>query len=483
MRRTPLALLLLAAIFAAAAQADGPMNYQGRLDNNGQPFTGVVDMRFQFWTDAQGGLTIGPLIEVPAVQVTEGLFNARFDFDEDAVALDGSPWLEIQVGAQGSGQYASLDPRQPLDGSPYARQAAGAIKRDDGTVLITRDTGASTWINTLFETPPLAITPTATEGWQSFTAETDATLRSADVRLALVGAETLRIDIFEGEGTGGAFLGNDAIADYVVDQQSGVGFFRATNLDIPLAAGQLYTVAFFGRDASKNPATFRAPVADNLGYEFGQASVGAGSRNDNDFFARVNVESLSAPAVQAFEPGGQFLAPEILADQGDIDTLFAGALYVSNTLGLPSNSIKPEHIESEAGAAGYTPPNSVLFTKSLTMNAPDYEDVVTQAINRPASGYVMQLFSCVVRIDHVQGTQSRVVFFDFGSNGVQIPANAPTGTYRVPTTLHLPARFQNGAGVTSYTIEALASGAPTAAADLESIAYTILYFPTSYKSN
>src|SRR6266446_915344 len=130
-------LLVKTALLLALSTLNSPLStfaqgttftYQGRLNDGGNPATGIYDLRFTLYDAASNGNVPtggGPLTNAPT-GVTNGLFTVTLDFGGSP--FDGSPrWLEIGVRTNGSANpYATLTPRQALTASPYAI-TAGAL--------------------------------------------------------------------------------------------------------------------------------------------------------------------------------------------------------------------------------------------------------------------------------------------------------------------------------------------------------------------
>ena len=92
--------------------------YQGRLNQNEAPATGLFDVRFTLFGAASGG---SPLLNpiTNSVVVTNGLFTVLLDFGSDT--FDGANrWLDIAVRPAGNGTFTPLTPRQPITPTPYA---------------------------------------------------------------------------------------------------------------------------------------------------------------------------------------------------------------------------------------------------------------------------------------------------------------------------------------------------------------------------
>ncbi len=95
-------------------------NYQGQLNDGGQPATGIYDFRFWIYdsTDNPGIILAGPVTN-SAVAVANGLFAVQMDFGPGV--FNGLPaWLQIAVRTNGAATFTNLSPRQQLTPVPYA---------------------------------------------------------------------------------------------------------------------------------------------------------------------------------------------------------------------------------------------------------------------------------------------------------------------------------------------------------------------------
>jgi hypothetical protein len=133
---TAIMILGLSGVFQAqasvvrpeSADVGGAFTYEGQLIRSGQPYNGVCDFVFTLWDAENGGAQVGATQLVDAVVVDNGLFvvllNAQGEFGAEAFV--GLPrWLEIAMRCPaGSGEYTTLDPRQPLTPTPYAMYSA-----------------------------------------------------------------------------------------------------------------------------------------------------------------------------------------------------------------------------------------------------------------------------------------------------------------------------------------------------------------------
>src|SRR5262249_23322230 len=124
-------LAMLAACHASLSncRAQGTaFTYQGRLNTNGNPATGIYDLRFTIYdsTNLPGTIIAGPLTN-SATGVTNGLFTVRLDFGGTPFSDGAARWLDIAVRSNSSAAFSALSPRQPLTPTPYAITAGGVI--------------------------------------------------------------------------------------------------------------------------------------------------------------------------------------------------------------------------------------------------------------------------------------------------------------------------------------------------------------------
>src|SRR5262245_35912047 len=128
-----LVLALLGAVASGQAQGTAFL-YQGRLQQNGTPATGLFDLRFTIY-DASGGVGViaGPVTQ-NAIGVSNGLFTATLDLGANAFT-GPARWMEIAVRSNGLGGFVALTPRQPLLPTPYAMHAGTASNVVNGAVV------------------------------------------------------------------------------------------------------------------------------------------------------------------------------------------------------------------------------------------------------------------------------------------------------------------------------------------------------------
>ncbi|MGA2852791.1 MAG: tail fiber domain-containing protein [Verrucomicrobiota bacterium] len=120
--------------------------YQGRLNVNGSPATGIYDLRFTIYDAVtNGNLVAGPLTN-SATGVTNGLFAVTLDFGSGAfTGLDR--WLQMGVRTNGNGAFTNLSPCQPITPVPYALHAQTS-SGTNGSLTgngITLGSGGTSW--------------------------------------------------------------------------------------------------------------------------------------------------------------------------------------------------------------------------------------------------------------------------------------------------------------------------------------------------
>ncbi len=113
-------LALVLAVGSRSANAQGTaLSYQGRLNTNGTPVTGLFDFRFTVFDAPANGTAQSATLPATGVGVTNGLFTVTLDFGTGV--FTGAPrWLEIGVRTNGGVNFTNLSPRTALSPTPYA---------------------------------------------------------------------------------------------------------------------------------------------------------------------------------------------------------------------------------------------------------------------------------------------------------------------------------------------------------------------------
>jgi len=143
--QVPLILIaFLNLLFSDTVKAAGlgsAFAYQGGLFESGQPVTGLYDMTFTVFTNLTGGTPItGPLTNL-AVGVNNGMYSVTLDFGGGL--LNGTPyWLQIGARTNGTGDFVTLAPLQPLLPGAYAIYAENAtVAQSANAVAATNISG------------------------------------------------------------------------------------------------------------------------------------------------------------------------------------------------------------------------------------------------------------------------------------------------------------------------------------------------------
>lgn len=112
---------------------DTAFTYQGRLDSNGAPVNGLIDVRYQFWSDPTStslGSTLSGPLTATGVQATNGLFSVEVPAVSNTSQAN-SLYLDIAVRVpSGSGDFVPLTPRQrvaPALQSSFALAASSLV--------------------------------------------------------------------------------------------------------------------------------------------------------------------------------------------------------------------------------------------------------------------------------------------------------------------------------------------------------------------
>jgi hypothetical protein len=123
-------------LHSALAQGTA-FTYQGRLNANGVPASGIYDLRFAIYDSSSGGTQEGGALTNFSTAVSNGLFTVTLDFGNQFPGADR--WLEIGVRTNGGNAFATLTPRQQITPTPYAVRANTAASAS--SVAATNITG------------------------------------------------------------------------------------------------------------------------------------------------------------------------------------------------------------------------------------------------------------------------------------------------------------------------------------------------------
>jgi hypothetical protein len=125
------AIVITALAGTALAQPSAPFTYQGELTFDGAPANGMYDMRFNLYSQLNGGSPETPAICAENVQVENGRFTVQIQWTQSNVyPPTGFRYLEVAV-REDTGlacgvdvaTYGTLAPRTLLTYTPYASSA------------------------------------------------------------------------------------------------------------------------------------------------------------------------------------------------------------------------------------------------------------------------------------------------------------------------------------------------------------------------
>jgi hypothetical protein len=139
-----LAACLASSVSVLAAPLTTAFTYQGRLDYNGAPATGVFDLKFELYTEQTGGTLAVPALQASR-QVSGGLISEDLNFGGAAVFDGRALWMEISARPQGAATFFVMPGRTAVRPTPYAIHAlqAGSVK-DGGVTNSSLAAGAVT---------------------------------------------------------------------------------------------------------------------------------------------------------------------------------------------------------------------------------------------------------------------------------------------------------------------------------------------------
>lgn len=124
-RMAILCVMAAATVVRAVAPVANTVTYQGQLQENGIPVSGVYDFEFQLFDALVVGASASAVVPVANVDVRNGLFNVELNFGA-GVFTGQARWLEIKAKPDAAVGFTTLAPRQPLNAAPYALHALSA---------------------------------------------------------------------------------------------------------------------------------------------------------------------------------------------------------------------------------------------------------------------------------------------------------------------------------------------------------------------
>ncbi len=311
MRLTHRLLLILLVLFFSSSirgQAPSLLNYQGLLNQNGNPANGTFNIQFAIWDSPSGGSML--YSETQSVTVTDGVFDVLIGsvnpLPEDLFTGNGQRYLGVKVGND-----AEMTPRFRLVSVAYALSAAHAAVADialsgagDGNSLdaadgdpvdaVFVDDDGNVGIGTTTPSAHLEVQTNASKtGVFSRTTGTGnaghfEVANSANTRAALSGVSNGQDTAIFGLSTGN---GN----------QSSAGLFQILNATNPAPALEATTNGL-GNAGLFNISNTESQIAALAGLTNGKATAIFGRNTGSDFnstagFFEIDNTNSSAAAV------------------------------------------------------------------------------------------------------------------------------------------------------------------------------------------
>jgi hypothetical protein len=133
---TRLLTCLAAGLASVSAEPLGTaFTYQGKLNDNGQPASGVYDFVFALYNSPTNEVPIYSGVLNDDVAVTNGLFTTEIDFGADLFTGEAL-WLGVGVRpGDETGDVTQLSPRHSLSATPYAHFARRAAVADTANTV------------------------------------------------------------------------------------------------------------------------------------------------------------------------------------------------------------------------------------------------------------------------------------------------------------------------------------------------------------
>lgn len=442
-KRSALALLLAAGVLAghaahAAPPVDTRFTYQGRLSEDGVLANGTYDILFSVYSVASGGGALA-IYSANDVTVTNGLFQTEVNFPQ-SVYSGAKLFMQVEVRPGASvGAYSILGARQELLAVPFATKTL-----IPDTLQNAYDAGRAISTNL---------------GPVSLAAPLTFSLTPGNADAIHITNGQLRLGV-QSPGQRGQILFNNATsasnytfyAGGVVSAAAGEGL-----------VGYNTTGSSSSNFLGTNELFYLGP--SNAASQGGALHLGG---------------TVNQPS--AIRLDGRNGAPTVTLVGSSASVLLdPDNATPDNKVQLPASSVWSNELGDEPGVASAGEGvNLVTLTGGI-------DQLLTRTITAPAAGFVLVIATCQAQLGHTNGTNSNADFGvstlggSFPANqdvNLSLSANAATGTYNFPVTVHGLFSVPGGPITMQFLARKNSGGAGSQV--VFDTQLTCVYFPTSY---
>ncbi|MEM6574619.1 MAG: hypothetical protein AAF736_10135 [Pseudomonadota bacterium] len=153
--------------------------YQGRLSATGAPLEQSVDVRFEIYDEAVGGVLLAEP-QTQQVDIASGIFSVELDFGPAIVGAQ--VWLQVAPRGLSTGDFTPLLPRQQVVAMPLAGATAAAAPNSVGTTQLERGAVTAGKIAAGAVTTRTLATASINDAKLGFQSVTTATMQADSVR-------------------------------------------------------------------------------------------------------------------------------------------------------------------------------------------------------------------------------------------------------------------------------------------------------------
>lgn len=307
----------LVAIAVAADPASGQLlpperqfTYQGLLEQDGQPYTGLADLRFRL-LDTETG-TSGVFIGVHEnVSIEDGLINLTLELPEPLPAQ--ASYVGVEVASPPGSSFVKLLPNQRIHPTPAAGQALGARVEPDGAVSFVRDPA----FFSLVSQQQFDAFARESMAFQTFSVTRPTAVNDVDVRVSAVpgtvGTTVVsRFTIYEGEEDEGPIVVQAVNEPFDLFSSGFLGAVFDTYVE--LDPSKTYTVGIELLEDGVNPIQVDWAVGTGNPYSGGSFSNGP---PDTDLVIGIGIVRPGGAARAGADADGTLFGNGLMVDTSD----------------------------------------------------------------------------------------------------------------------------------------------------------------------